>query len=169
MFGVTELMVSEEEITDVEGRRLAEIQRPQMSLRRFFSASRDGLGVVRPDGMPLLRLEKPEGERIRSLWVEAPEGARIGVIKGRRRLVFAGGDHDVHTQDGKVIGTARSGRMLDTVQLTDAAGASLAVGARQGETWTVELQPAVSDDWTRFTLAFVIATELVRFQQDEWS
>jgi hypothetical protein len=146
-----------------------DLRQPKVSLRRFFAASRDGLAVVQPDGTPLLRLEKPEGERIRSLWVEGADGARIGGIKGRRRLVFAGGDHDVHAEDGKVIGTARSGRLLDSLELTDAVGVRVASGTRQGETWMVDLTPAISDDWTRFTVAFVIATEIVRFQRDEWS
>jgi hypothetical protein len=168
MFDVTELMVAEDEITDVDGRRLAEILQPKVTLRRFFSGGEDGLAVVRVDGTPLLRMEKPRGERITSLWVADGDGTRIGGFKGRRRMVFSGGDHEVRLESGKVIGTARSNRMLDSMGLLDADGTELATGARRGRTWELVLRPGLSGDWTRFALAFVIATEIVRFQEQEW-
>lgn len=167
MFAATELVIGEDGITDPDGTVLAEIRRPKASLRRLLSSAREGLSVVAPDGTPLLRLERPDGAKIKSLWVENGAGERVGEFKGRSRFNPTGGRFEV-LRDGAVIGTARCGTLQDSLEAATTEGEEVARAERRASDWAVDLRPGITDDWTRLFVAFVIATEVVRFQHSEW-
>lgn len=167
VFATSELLIGEEEITDMDGIGLAVIQRPKVTLRRPFTAAREGLSVVGTDGATLLRLERPDGPTIKSLWVENGAGERVGVFTGRSRFALTGGRFEI-SRDGAVIGTARCGALLDELEAATKDGERVATADRQGEEWFVRLSPGITDDWTRLVVAFVVATEIVRFQRREW-
>jgi len=167
VFGTTDLVIDDEEITDKNGTALAEIRRPRLSWRTLPPGSREGLSVVGTDGTTLLRLEHPQGPKITSLWVRDGAGDPVGEFRNRSRLAPAGGRFDV-LRDDAVIGTAHSGTLLDFLEAATAEGERVATAERVGESWFVELSPGITDDWTRLFVALVIATEQVRFQQREW-
>lgn len=169
MFGTTDLVIDEEEITDENGTKLAEVRRPRFSWRTLLSSAREGLSVVATDGTTLLQLEHPEGPKIKSLWVRDGAGEPVGEFRSRSRLALTGGRFEVLRNDA-VIGTAHSGALLDSLEAATAEGERVATAERVGESWFVELHPGITDDWTRLFVALVIATEQVRFQRqgDEW-
>ncbi|ACZ00387.1 hypothetical protein Tcur_4869 [Thermomonospora curvata DSM 43183] len=132
VFATSELLIGEEEITDMDGIGLAVIQRPKVTLRRPFTAAREGLSVVGTDGATLLRLERPDGPTIKSLWVENGAGERVGVFTGRSRFALTGGRFEI-SRDGAVIGTARCGALLDELEAATKDGERVATADRQGE------------------------------------
>ncbi|MBA9002918.1 hypothetical protein [Thermomonospora cellulosilytica] len=166
MFGTTRLVVGEKAITDDEGVRLAEIRRPEASLRRLLTSARDGLRIVAPDETLLWRMELPDGPELKSLWVEDAAGARIGDVRRRRRWNPLGAARYDIVRDGTAIGTAACGSLGDSVAVTTASGDEAGTARRQSDgAWFAEVRPGLGDEWTVLLVALAIGLEEVRAVQ----
>jgi hypothetical protein len=160
LLGATEILMSDDEITDWDGTRLAKIRRPRGTARTLFFSAQDWLELAYPDGSLILRTADPGGTTLKSIWVEDPENNRDGVISKTGRLPFSD-DFEITGESGQVIGRIRGKGLRTDYVVTDLGGTEVAAGGLQGGTWVIDLSPKISESWERLCLAFFIATEEV--------
>jgi hypothetical protein len=158
LLGATEILVSDDQITDWDGTLLAKIRRPQGTARTLFFSAEGWLELTRPDGSVILRAADPTGTEVKSIWVEDPQQNRIGMVTKTGRLPFSD-DFEVMEESGQVIGQIRGKGLRRDYVITQLNGMEVAAAGLQGNTWVVDLSPDISPEWERLSIAFIIATE----------
>ncbi|MFI0350670.1 hypothetical protein [Actinomadura sp. 9N407] len=157
LLGTRELLYSHGDLKDWDGTSFADLRYPRGTWRTLFMTTDQKVRLIRPDGSVLLSIERPEGRKVKTVPVWDGQDQRVGTIKSQGGLRLTSEAFNVLDGAGDILGAIRGSHARQKYEVFEADDQKVASTVLQGDTWAIDLEPNLTDDWTRLIVGFTVA------------